>query len=121
MLRRRLPVLLGCLLLGVTTAHGAAVTVREPAFGLPHILADSDVELARENGRQIARDRLVQMILLSRVGRGTLYQAFGGLDPSRLNDDISARRTAYTSSELNGMFAKFPQRDRDVTLAYCRG
>ena len=74
--------------------------MREPAFGLPHIFADTDVELARENGRQIARDRLVQMILLSRVGHGTLYQAFGGLDPSRLNDDISARRTAYTSSEL---------------------
>ena len=65
-----------------TAAHGAAVTVREPAFGLPHIFADTDAELARENGREIAKDRLAQIILLARVGRDTLYQAFAPLDPS---------------------------------------
>src|SRR3972149_5922805 len=78
-------------------AWGAATTVREPAFGLPHIFADTDVELARENGREIAKDRMAQLVLLARVGRGTLYQAFGALDPSTLNGDIEARRTAYTS------------------------
>jgi hypothetical protein len=118
---RRLALTLGALLLGAATAHPAAVTVREPAFGLPHIFADTDLELARENGRQIARDRLGQIVLLARVGRGTLYQAFGGLDPSTLQDDIEARRTAYTSSELNAMFEKLPQRDRDALFEYCKG
>jgi hypothetical protein len=98
-----------------------AVTVREPAWGLPHIFADTDKELARENGREIAKDRLGQLILLSRVGRGTLNQAFGILDPTTLNDDIEARRTAYTSSELNNMYAKLPQRERDTVLEYCKG
>ncbi|HEY8492323.1 MAG TPA: penicillin acylase family protein, partial [Myxococcota bacterium] len=58
-------------------ASAAAVTLREPAFGLPHIYADTDLELARENGRVIAEDRLAQLILMARVGRGTLSQAFG--------------------------------------------
>ena len=103
------------------TAFASAKTVREPAFGLPHIFADTDLELARENGREIAKDRLVQMILLARTGRGTIYQAFGILNPSTLNGDITARRTGYTSKELNNMFAKLPQRERDFVLEYCKG
>src|SRR5262245_36323644 len=94
------------------TAHGAATTVREPAFGLPHIFGDTDAELARENGREIAKDRLVQIILLARVGRGTLYQAFAPLDPSTLNGDVEARMTGYTSAELNNMWAKLPNKER---------
>ena len=38
---------------GTEPAWGAATTVREAAFGLPHIYADTDLELARENGREI--------------------------------------------------------------------
>jgi hypothetical protein len=121
MTRRRLPHVLGVLLLTAASAQGAAVTVREPGFGLPHIFADTDAELARENGREIAKDRLGQIILLARVGRGTLYQAFGILDPSRLQDDIDARQTAYTSSELNLMYQKLPTRERDALLEYCKG
>lgn len=106
---------------GVTTASPGAVTVREPAFGLPHIYAHTDLELARENGREIAKDRLGQLILLSRVGRGTLYQAFGSLDPSTFGDDVEARREGYTSSELNNMFQKLPSDMQALVLEYCKG
>jgi hypothetical protein len=102
-------------------APAASVTIREPAFGLPHFYGDTDLELAYENGREIAKDRLGQLILLGRAGRGTLYQAFGPLDPSTLQDDIEARRTAYTSSELNAMFAKYPKKEQDYLFAYCDG
>lgn len=102
-------------------AFAVAATVREPAWGLPHFFADTDAELARENGREIAKDRLGQLILLARVGRGTLYQAFGLLSPGTLNDDITARRGAYTSSELNNMYAKLPERERNLVLEYCKG
>src|SRR4029453_338574 len=98
-----------------------AVTVREPAFGLPHFYAATDVAMARENGREIAKDRLRQLLLLAGVGRGTLSEVFALLDPSTLDDDIVARQTAYTSRELNDMFAKLPQRERDIVLAYCEG
>jgi hypothetical protein len=102
-------------------AFGEAVTVREPAYGLPHLFADTDLELARENGREIAKDRLAQLILLSRVGRGTLYQAFSSLSASTLNGDVQARLQGYTSSELNLMFERLPPRGRELVLAYCHG
>jgi hypothetical protein len=105
----------------VATADPGAVTVREPAYGLPHIYADTDLELARENGRQIARDRLGQMILVSRVARGTLYQAFGPLDPGTFNDDAEVRRDAYTSSELNDMFDKLPADIQALIMEYSAG
>jgi hypothetical protein len=116
-----LATVLGASILSATVAFGAATTVREPAFGLPHIFADTDLELARENGREIAKDRLVQIILLARTGRGTIRQPFGILDPTTLDDDIEARRTAYTSGELNNMYQKLPQRERDAILEYCKG
>jgi len=105
----------------VTVASPGAVTVREPAFGLPHIYADTDLELARETGREIAKDRLGQLILMARVGRGTLYQAFALLDPSTFYDDLEVRRTGYTSSELNNMFAKLPADLKSQILEYCKG
>lgn len=103
------------------SALGVAKTVREPAWGLPHFYGDTDLELAHENGREIAKDRLGQLILLTRAGRGNLYQVFGALDASTLDDDIIARRTAYTSTELNNMYAKLPQSERDFVMEYCRG
>jgi len=120
-MRSRFLVALTMLVALARLAGAAAITVREPAFGLPHIYADTDAELARENGREIAKDRLTQLILLARVGRGTLYQAFGLLDPTTLDGDIEARRTAYTSSELNSMWAKLPLQERNLILEYCKG
>jgi hypothetical protein len=105
----------------VTVASPGAVTVREPVFGLPHIYADTDLELARETGREIAKDRLGQLILMARVGRGTLYQAFALLDPSTFYDDLEVRREGYTSSELNNMFAKLPSDLQSQILEYCKG
>gem|GEM_PF-1019853 len=105
----------------ITVASPGAVTVREPAFGLPHIYADTDLELARENGREIAKDRLGQLILMARVARGTLYQAFGSFDASTFNDDLEVRREGYTSSELNNMYAKLPAADQALILEYCKG
>ena len=102
-------------------ARGAARTVREPAFGLPHIWADTDLELARENGREIAKDRLGQIILLARVGRGTIFQVFGPVLPETIDLDFEARFTGYTSSELNSMWAHLPARERELVLEYCKG
>ena len=107
--------------LAPSAAHAAAVTVRDPAFGLPHIFADTDLELARENGREIAKDRLGQMILIGRVARGTLSQAFGLLDSGAAADDIETRKLGYTSSELNRMFEALPSAERDLILEYCKG
>ena len=95
--RRRLVAAVGIGLL-LTTAvpvragEVAAVTVREPAFGLPHIFADTDLELARENGREIAKDRLGQIILLARVGRGTFSRR--SRRSTRARSTTTSRRAA---------------------------
>jgi hypothetical protein len=126
--REHVRVVLGCLTAAIAVlaavpqpAPAATVTAREPAYGLPHFYADTDLELVRLAGREIAKDRLVQMILFARSGRGTLHQPFGLLTSAFLPSDISTRRTAYTSSELNNMYAKMPQRERDLVLEYCKG
>jgi len=116
--------ILGALALALAApvpALAGAVTVREPAYGLPHIFADTDLELARENGREIAKDRLAQLVLLARVGRGTLYQAFSSLSADTIESDLEARLTGYTSSELNQMYERLPARARSLVLEYCRG
>ncbi len=102
-------------------ASPGTIVFRDSAYGLPHIYADTDLELARENGREIAKDRLGQIILISRVGRGTLYQAFGLLLPSTFNDDAETRSAGYTSSELNSMYDKLPADVRALILEYCKG
>ncbi|MCI0849675.1 MAG: penicillin acylase family protein, partial [Chloroflexi bacterium] len=102
-------------------ASPGAITLRDPNYGFPHIYADTDLEVARENGREIAKDRLGQIILLSRVGRGTLFQAFGALSPGTFNDDVEVRRDGYTSSELNNMYDKMPADLRAQILEYAKG
>jgi len=117
-------VLVSFIVFAMTSAslvHAASTTVREPRWGIPHIYADTDLELAREAGYQVARDRLVQMILFARAGRGTLAQAFGLLDSGFIGDDIDARKDAYTSSELNRIYNNLPQLQRDTLLEYCKG
>jgi len=99
-------------------ALGAVTTVREPSNGIPHIHASTDLELFEEYGRQSAKDRLGQFVLISRFARGTAAGLFG---PGSLNSDIGTRSLAYTSSELNDMFAKLPADSRAAFDAYIAG
>ena len=105
----------------MATAAPGAVVFREPAYDLPHIYADTDLELVREYGREIAKDRLGQIIFLSRVGRGTLFQAFGLLAPDTFGDDVEVREDGYTSSELDVMFNNLPADIRTLLLEYAKG
>ena len=57
-------ILLASLVFTPQQASADSTTLRETALSLPHFYGDTDVELARENGREIAKDRLLQMILL---------------------------------------------------------
>lgn len=93
-------------------------TVREPSNNIPHIHAASDVELFEEYGRQVAKDRLGQFVLLSRFARGTAAGLFGA---GSLNSDIGSRSLAYSSSELNDMFAKLPADSQAAIDAYIAG
>src|SRR5690554_3164091 len=47
-------------------------------YGIPHIYADDAADAYRAFGYVHARDRLFQMELMRRVGRGRLSEVFGG-------------------------------------------
>ena len=78
----------------VPNVQAASYVVREPAYDIPHIHADTDAELYFEYGRQDAKDRLGQFVILTRAARGTLAQFVGA---GSVNSDIGTRGPAYSS------------------------
>ena len=53
-----------------------AFLFREPAYDIPHIHADTDAELFEEYGRQVAKDRLGQLILARVNNEGASEDTF---------------------------------------------
>ncbi len=105
---------------GAGDARAAAVTIRDPAFGLPHVCADSDLNAAREQGYEDVRDRMGQFLLVMRAGRGTLQGAIGLL-ADFLEDDVITRRQGYSSDELNLMYDRLPADGKAAIDAYTDG
>ena len=122
---RRIPILsmvsMLCLLVfsvATTRFEASAATYREPAFDIPHIHANTDVDLFFEYGQEAVKDRLGQFVLLARFARGTAAGLFGA---GSLGSDIGSRSLAYSSSELNDMFAKLPAQSQAGFDAYIAG
>jgi hypothetical protein len=103
-----------------TSASADVVTIRDPAFDLPHVCADTDVEAGREQGYQAGRDRIAQFLLIMNTARGTLHGHLGLLGVTA-DGDIEARVTGYARSELNLMFQRMSASEQAVLLAYCEG
>ena len=53
------------------------VTVRYDTYGIPHIYAENELDAFRSLGYVHAQDRLWQMELLRRIGKGGLSEVFG--------------------------------------------
>jgi hypothetical protein len=106
--------------LAASAAHADVVTIRDPAFDLPHICADTDIEAAREQGYQAARDRAAQFLLIMNTARGTLHGALGNLGVDA-EDDIETRVTGYSRNELNLMFNRLSAPEQSIIVAYCEG
>ena len=108
----------------VTAAPGA-VTIREPAFGLPHIYADTDAELAREAGRVAAEDRLGQLVLLRRVGRGIAMTVFRNGASKRgvvmAADSAAKVKTVVQDIFLGATIGWFAWRDMRVAFGWETG
>ncbi|HXM98501.1 MAG TPA: penicillin acylase family protein [Candidatus Dormibacteraeota bacterium] len=104
---------------GTATLPGlkSDVTVERDNWGVPHIKANSLEDMAEAQGYVIAQDRLWQMDLLRRVGRGQLCEIVG---PGALKVDQEFR-------QLN--FARAAEREvtlmdagsRNAMEAYARG
>ncbi len=113
-------VLCALILSTTTPARAASVVIRDPAFSLPHVCADTDLDAARQQGYEAVRDRAVQFLLFMNVARGTLHRALGllGVDAA---DDIEVRRSGYSRNELNRMFETLPADGQALITAYADG
>jgi hypothetical protein len=110
------------LVAGITAsvANANVVTIRDPAFDLPHVCADTDIEAAREQGYQAARDRAAQFLLIMNTARGTIHGALGNLGVDA-DGDIETRITGYSRNELNLMFNRLSSAEQAIIIAYCEG
>jgi len=102
---------------GFSTAWGN-VTVTRDQYGIPSITADTEEKLFEEFGYITAVDRLWQMELNKRWGRGTLAEIFG---PKLVPADIQNRLLGYTEEEYQSMFDHVSQDGQNFIKAYLKG
>ncbi|MEW6262129.1 MAG: penicillin acylase family protein [Thermodesulfobacteriota bacterium] len=101
----------------VVPAWGKA-TINRDQHGIPSIQADTEEELFEAFGYVTAVDRLWQMEVNRRWGRGALAEIFG---PKLVPADTQARLMGYTEEECQAMFAKLPPSSQKLIQAYLAG
>lgn len=93
------------------------VTVTRDAFGVPHIVAQSEEDLWRAAGYVAAQDRLWQMEFSRRAVRGTLSEIFG---PTVLEQDKFLRVWGFHRLARQLVTVLTPQ-SRAMLTAYAEG
>ena len=95
----------------------AKVTVERDGWGIPHIAASSLEDMVEAQGYVMAQDRLWQMDLLRRVGRGQLAEIFG---PAAIQIDKEFRVLGFgRAAERDAAEAEGDS--RALIEAYARG
>ncbi|CAB1082348.1 hypothetical protein D1AOALGA4SA_9973 [Olavius algarvensis Delta 1 endosymbiont] len=102
---------------GFSTAWGSATVARDQ-YGIPSITADTEEALFEEFGYVTAVDRLWQMEVNRRWGKGTLAEIFG---PNLIPSDTQNRLMNYTEDEYRAMFAQHSADTRNLFTAYLKG
>jgi penicillin G amidase len=95
----------------------AEVTVERDNWGIPHIRADSEEDLAEAQGYILAQDRLWQMDLLRRAARGQLSEVLG---PATLQIDKDFRMLNFSRAAEANLPLLSPE-VRSILEAYARG
>ena len=93
------------------------VSVERDRWGIPHIRADSAEDMVEAQGYVMAQDRLWQMDLLRRVGRGQLSEIFG---PALLSIDRKFRTLGFGRAAEREAAAASGE-PRVIVEAYARG
>lgn len=93
------------------------VTIRRDGRGIPFIEAENEEDLYFAQGYAAATDRLWQMELLRRTGRGELAEIFGS---SVLNEDKQRRNLGFAVVSEQ-MVSRLSSSSRAVLEAYARG
>src|SRR5437879_4016612 len=93
-------------------------TVLRDAHGVPHVFASNLDDLFFTNGYVEAQDRLFEMEILRRAGKGTLSAVLGA---SFLEMDSTIRRDLYTPAEQQAHFDALPAADRQAIARFADG
>lgn len=102
----------------LTTADGSVARIVRDDFGIPHIWGDTTPALFEAYGYAVAQDRLWQLELHRRAGRGRLAEVFGEM---ALIADQYIRMTGYTDGELEEQLALLSPDIQDALHAYAAG
>ena len=93
------------------------VTIERDNWGVPHIRAASEVDMAEAQGYVVAQDRLWQMDLLRRAGRGQLSAVLGS---ATIEIDKDFRRLNFSRAAQRDVDQMNPE-SREMLEAYARG
>jgi penicillin amidase len=102
---------------GISVAWGN-VSVTRDQYGIPSLTADTEEELFEEFGYITALDRLWQMEVNKRWGRGTLAEIYG---PKLVPSDMQARLMGYTEEEYQAMFDQVSPDGKKFLITYLKG
>ncbi|UCH35110.1 MAG: penicillin acylase family protein [Armatimonadota bacterium] len=97
---------------------GETVWVCRDDYGVPHIYAPSEPALFYANGYTTAEDRLYQLELYRRDGKGTLAALLGS---DYIGHDQQVRRDGYTEAERQAKFDALAQRFKTMLQSYRDG
>ena len=94
------------------------VTTTRDAQGIWFIEGGTLYEVMEAMGYAVAQDRLWQMDLQRRQGRGTLSALLG---PSQIPSDVFLRTISHTDAELDGFFADLSEDAQTLLTGYTDG
>jgi len=97
---------------------GETASIVRDSFGIPHIFAPSNRAVYVAYGFADAEDRLWQLEMNRRAGRGTLAELLGS---SYVAADQFSRLLGYTDSELDEQFSRLSDEEQMLFNSYVEG
>lgn len=94
-----------------------AVTIQRDSYGVPHVFASSTRALYHGFGYAVAEDRLYQLEIAKRTGKGTVAEVLG---PDHAALDASTRSNLDPES-IRAQFAALSTDDRAIFEGYASG
>lgn len=102
----------------MTAPDGSLVTIYRDGYGVPHVVAETEVGVFFGQGFVTARDRLFQLETYRRAAEGKLAEWYG---PSMMEADKQMRREMYTTAEREAQFDALTNEHKTIFQAYRDG
>lgn len=94
------------------------VAIHRDEYGVPHVVGETEVGIFYGQGFAVAQDRLYQMEINRRVGKGRLAEMFG---PGYVSMDQQVRTLFYTEAERLQQFGAIALELQTMVASYVAG